>query len=155
MRIPQLFVVIAAMLAAVTVTSAQEKPNFSGRWVVVSPAADAGQEQTVTQTAATLTTGHASEGHGHRAVYKLDGTENRNVLTSHDEDIVTLSKASWSGTQLTITSDTTYPDGRKWHTVQTWSLESEGRLAVEFSETGMNAAPMTTRRIYTRRQPPA
>ena len=113
------------------VTSAQEKPNFSGRWVVASPAPDAGQEQTITQTAATLTTGHASEGHGHRIVYKLDGTENRNALVSHGEEIVTLSKAAWSGNQLKITTDTTYPDARKRRTAQTWSLDGEGRLIVE------------------------
>ena len=140
-----------AILLTIAVAAAQEKPNFAGRWVVMSPAADAGQEQTVTQTAATLTTGHASEGHGHRSVYKLDGTESRNVLVSHGEEIVTLSKASWSGNQLTITGDTTYPDGRKWHTKQIWSLDGEGRLIIDFTETGMNPTPTSTRRVHTRR----
>ena len=143
---------IGAIAVALTVAApaAQEKPNFSGRWVVASPAPDAGQEQTVTQTAATLTMGHASEGHGHRAVYKLDGTENRNVLVSHGEEIVTHSKAVWSDSKLTITSDTTYPDGRKWHTTQTWSLDG-GKLVVDFTESGMTPAPVTTRRVHTRR----
>ncbi len=147
----QALIGVAAILLAVAVTRAQEQPNFSGRWVVTSPAGEAAQEETITQTAATLTTGHASEGHGHRSVYKLDGTESRNVLVSHGEDILTLSKAVWSGNQLTITSDTTYPDGRKWHTTQTWSLDSEGRRVVDFTESGMTPTPTTSRRVYTRR----
>jgi hypothetical protein len=151
MTIHKVIFTVLSMCTAVAVTSAQEKPNFAGRWVVVSPAAEAGQEQTVTHTAATLATGHASEGHGHRAVYRLDGTENRNVVTSHGEDIVTLSKAAWSGNQLTITSDTTYPDGRTWHTTQAWSLDESGRLIIDFSESGLTPAPATSRRVFTRR----
>jgi hypothetical protein len=149
MRSRRALIVAVVLVLAVTVTSAQEKPNFAGRWVVTSPATDAGLEHTVTQTAATLTTGHPSSGHGHRAVYKLDGTESRNVLVSHEEEIVTLSKASWSGNHLTITADTTYPDGRKWQTRQVWSLDGEGRLVIEFTGTGM--AEVSTRRVHTRR----
>lgn len=151
MKSRQAIIAAFALCLAGTVASAQEKPNFSGRWVVASPAPDAGQEQTVTQTAATLTTGHASEGNGHRMVYKLDGTENRNALVSHGAEIVSLSKAAWSGNQLTITTGTTYPDGRKRHTAQTWSLDGEGRLVVDFTESWPPAAPVTTRRVYTRR----
>jgi hypothetical protein len=151
MKNRQPLIVTVALVLAMVVTSAQEKPNFSGRWVVTPPASDAGLEQTVTQTAATLTTSHASEGHGHRSVYKLDGTESRNSLVSHGQEIVTLSKASWSGNQLTITSDTTYPDGRKRQTKQVWSLDSEGRLVTDFTESGMTPTPTTTRRVHTRR----
>lgn len=147
----QAHICAVAILLAVAVTSAQEKPNFAGRWVVASPAPDAGQEETVTQTAATLTTAHASEGHGHRSVYRLDGTESRNALVSHGEEIVTLSKASWSGNQLTITSDTTYPDGRKRQTMAVWSLDAEGRRVVDFTESGMTPTPTTSKRVYTRR----
>ena len=147
----QFLMAAVGILLVLAVPSAQEKPNFGGRWVVESPAGDAGLEETVTQTAATLTTGHASSGHGHRSVYKLDGTESRNVLVSHNQEIVTLSKASWTGDTLTITGDTTYPDGRKWQTTQVWSLDSQGRLVIVFTETGMNPTTTTTRRVYTRR----
>jgi hypothetical protein len=150
MRI-RLLAIAAGTLLALALPSAQEKPNFAGRWVVTSPAGDAGQEQTVTQTAATLTTGHASEGHGHRAVYKLDGTESRNALVSHGQEIVTLSRASWTGDRLTITGDTTYPDGRKWQTKAVWSLDGEGRLVIDFTESGMTPTPTTTTRVHTRR----
>lgn len=89
-RIALLTVFVTA--AAVTMV-AQAKPNFSGTWVVVSPAEAAGQEEQVRHTDTTLSTGHESEGGGHSATYKLDGSESRNELTSHGEKIVTLSKA--------------------------------------------------------------
>ena len=146
--------VLAAGLGFVlglAVVSAQDKPNFSGRWIAVSPADSAGQEQVVRHDAKTLTAGHASEGHGHKASYTLDGTESRNVLVSHGENIVTLSKASWNGNKLTITSDTTYPDGRTWHTEQTWSLDASGRLVIDFTESGTTPSPVTRTTVYTRR----
>jgi hypothetical protein len=37
----------ATLLLAVVGTSAQQKPNFSGTWVVVSPAESAGEETTI------------------------------------------------------------------------------------------------------------
>ena len=139
------------LVLALTVMSAQDKPNFAGRWVLVSPAESAGQEQIVTQDAMTLTTGHASEGHGHQMVYKLDGTAHRNVLVSHGADVVTISKASWNGSMLTLIEDTTYPDGRKRHAERVWSLDAAGRLTVEFLESGPGASPTTMKLVYTRR----
>jgi hypothetical protein len=88
--------------------SAQEKPNFTGRWVLVTPAESAGQERS-------------------------------------------LSKASWNGNQLTIDSDTTYPDGRRRRTTAVWSLDDEGRLVIDFTESGpISASPKTTKLVYAR-----
>ena len=125
--------------------AAQEKPNFTGTWIVVAPAEGAGQEQEVRHTPTTLSKGHGSEGGGHSATYKLDGTESRNELTSHGQPIVTLSKALWDGDKVVITSATTYPDGRKLDTKEIWSLDSTGRLVIEMSMTmtGMPAQSMT------------
>ena len=139
-------VLLAAVIAfASAVGLAQSKPNFSGTWIVVTPAEGAGQEQEVRHTATTLSKGHASEGGGHNATYKLDGTDSRNEITSHGEPIVTISKALWDGDKVVITSATTYPDGRKTETKETWSLDSTGRLVIEMSMTmtGMPAQSMT------------
>jgi hypothetical protein len=116
---------------------AQEKPDFSGRWVVLAPADGAGSEQRVTydRKANTLTLAHDSEGDGHKLVYKLDGTENRNALTSHGSEIVILSKAQWTGDQITITSVATYPDGRRMESKQVWSLDAGGQLVIDGTET--------------------
>lgn len=135
---------LALALASVA-ASAQKKPDFTGTWVAVSPAEAAGQEQEVRHTPTTLSTGHASEGGGHHATYKLDGSESRNELTSHGEKIVTISKAVWDGDKVVITSATTYPDGRKLDSRETWSMDPTGRLIVESSETmtGQPARSMT------------
>ena len=141
----------AVVVFASAMLSAQQKPNFTGTWLIVTPTEAAGQEQVVRHTPTTLATGHASEGDGHNASYKLDGSESRNELTSHGEPIVTISKAAWDGTKVVITSATTYPDGRKMDSKQTWSLDAEGRLVIEHrqSMTGQPARLMTL--IHTKK----
>ena len=131
--------------SAAVAMAAQSKPDFTGTWIIVSPAEGAGQEQEVRHTATTLSKGHASSGDGHHATYKLDGTESRNEITSHGEPIVTLSKALWDGDKVVITNATTYPDGRKLESKETWSLDSTGRLVIEMSMTmpGMPTQSMT------------
>lgn len=145
-------VIAAILMAAVTTASAQSKPAFSGQWVYVSPEAAAGQEQKIAQTEATLTTGHASTGGGHHATYRLDGTESRNVMASHGQEIVSISKAAWDGDRLVITSSTTYPDGRKLESKQVWSLDAQQRLVIESTEGMANRQPRSTRAVLTRKQ---
>ena len=128
---------------------AQEKPSFSGRWIVVSPASDAGSEQLVTHDlkANTLTLQHDSEGHGHKLVHKLDGTEHRNALASHGSEIVILSRAHWTGDQITITSVVTYPDGKRMESRQTWSIDTSGQLVVDVTET-IDGKTSTARAVH-------
>ena len=129
---------------------AQPKPDFSGRWVLVSPAQGAGHEQVVKQTAATLSVGHEAKSGGHEAVYKLDGTESRNVLKSHGSEIVTMSKAEWEGERLVISSTTTYPAGRRLDQRQFWSMDSDKRLVIEVTEV-VDGISQTRKTIYERR----
>lgn len=129
--------VILIGLALPVLADAQQKPDFSGRWVVVEPAGEAGGEQQITHDpkANTLTIAHDSEGSGHKLVYKLDGTESRNALASHGSEIVILSRAMWTGNQIAIRSVATYPDGRRMESKQLWSVDAGGRLIVEGTET--------------------
>ena len=105
-------------IAFATGVEAQQKPDFTGTWVVVTPADSAGQEQFVRHTPTTLSTGHAAEGDGHNALYKLDGSESRNELGSRGQVIVTISKAVWEGATLVITSSTPYSNGGKMDSKQ-------------------------------------
>ena len=140
---------IAMGLAWSASVLAQEKPNFSGRWVSVPPSTG---EQLVTHDlkANTLTLQHDSEGHGHKLVHKLDGTEHRNSLTSHGSEIVILSKAQWTGNQLTITSVVTYPDGRRMDSKQIWSIDASGQLIIELTET-LDGRTITNRGVHRKR----
>ena len=144
-------VVAAGIVLWVAAASAQQRPNFSGRWVAVSPAEAAGQEQVIEHDATSLAVSHASTGAGHRAVYKLDGTESRNVLTTHGEDIVTMARAAWKDNQLTITSSTSYPDGRRLEKTQAWSLDGDGRLVIDMTDTMQGQPPARVKLVYTKR----
>jgi hypothetical protein len=48
---------------------------------------------------------------------------------------VILSKAQWTGDQITITSVATYPDGRRMESKQVWSLDAGGQLVIDGTET--------------------
>jgi hypothetical protein len=127
-----------------TALAAQQKPNFSGTW---APADGKGREQVVEHTATSLAIGDPESRGGRRFVYKLDGTETRNVTPSHAGDIVTVSKVSWDGNRIVLSSTTSYPDGRRRDDRQVWSLDAEGRLLVEHTRGG--TAP--TKSVYTKR----
>jgi hypothetical protein len=126
----------------ITASGQTEKPDFSGRWVMVTPAEGAGQEQVVKQDATTLTIGPTPE--GQLVVYKLDGSENRIGLAS---GVVMTSKASWTGNQLTITSTT--PSGLDQK--QVWSIDGEGKLVIDVQNTLAAQAPIKMTMTYKRR----
>ena len=123
------FVLLAARSAA-----AQAKPDFSGRWVQVTPSAVAeggGQEQVVRQDDASVTTSHASEGGGHGQVYKF-GSDSSGML---GHDVAVTSRAAWDGPKLVLTSTATYPDKSQRQTRQVWTLGSDGLLTIESTMT--------------------
>lgn len=144
-------IIPATLLMAVVGTLAQERPDFSGTWVVVSPAASSGEETTIKHDATTFTHGHASEGGGHSFTYKLDGTETRHTMPSHGAEIVILAKASWDGPRLVIVERVTYPDGRKAEGTTVWSLDAQGLLVREFVRTSEGKPQQTTKEISKRK----
>ena len=129
-----------------------QKPNFSGTWVTVSPAEFAGQEQVITHDlqANTLTLQHGAEGGHHQRTHTLDGAESRNALSSHGGQIVTLSRASWTGNQITIVNVSTYPDGTRRESKELWSLDAAGQLVLDLTEVA-DALPKTTRIVHKKK----
>ena len=128
------WLVTVLLLATPFSNQAQKRPDFSGTWVAISPG-DEGFEQTVIQTAKTLEVSGKSESRqGPRLVYNLDGSESRNQSDSLGRVIVTVSRASWKGEQLAITSSTTFPDGSKSEGLEMWSLDPKGLLVIEGTE---------------------
>jgi len=142
--------VASLMLAAI---GAQQKPDFSGRWVMVSPAQGAGAEQVVKHNDKTLTIEHLSSGGSHRQAYEIDGVEHRSTLASRGQEIVTLYTASWDGTRLVIASRTTYPNGMKTQSKEIWSLDAQGRLVIDYTESGPGGQPgPATKVTYVKKQ---
>ena len=148
----------ALLFATPFSNQAQKRPDFSGTWVAISPG-DEGVEQTVSQTTKTLEVRPGSQGEqkGRRVVYNLDGSESRNQQDLQGHLIVTFSRASWKGEQLSITSSTTFPDGSKSESVETWSLDAKGLLVIEGAErmTGADGKPDGTGKLHVvfRRKP--
>lgn len=139
-------------VAALSVgASAQQKPNFSGRWIAVSPAKAAGQEHIVKHDDKSLSTEHASEGGGHRLVYQLDGVERRIAISASASDITMLATAAWDGNRVVITTNTSYPNGMKTRSKETWSIDAQGRLVIDFTESARNVQGPTMQIIYVKK----
>lgn len=127
--------IVAMAVLLTTAASAQQKPNFSGRWVIVSPAEGAGREQIVTQDDKTLSVEQVSATGGRKMTYPLDGIERRQAIASRGADITIMSRAAWDGDRIVITTNTVYP-GMKTQAKDVWSLDAQGRLVIDSSETG-------------------
>jgi len=145
------FVVATAFILCTASAFAQKKPDFSGRWVAVSPADAAGEEQIVKQDSATLTISHGAEGPAHVFTYDLSGKETRLTMPSHGHEIVTHATAAWDGDRLVIAQKSTYPDGRELNQKLILSLDAHGQLVVEVTET-MTGRPTETRKVICKRK---
>jgi hypothetical protein len=148
MNLRSAFLSLVGIVILTTVASGQDRPNFTGHWVQVSPAEGAGTEQWIKHDAETLSASHASSGADHATIHKLDGAEHKNVLTSHGSDIVTTSKAAWEGTKLSITGTTRYPDGRTRTRKEVWSIDGENRLVIDLSLTSAGEKPLEMKLVF-------
>jgi hypothetical protein len=138
-----------AILFCALILNAQAKPNFSGKWVSIGPAdAPIGLQQTITQDATTLTVGHASEGGGHKVVYRLDGSENSFTTA----DVHSVARAWWNKDKLEIHRVDNYPDGRVRQNQQVWSLQPNGNLVIESTDGLVGETPTERRTIYKKGQ---
>jgi len=123
------FAVIAMTLAVSFAAGAQDKPDFSGKWVTVepqpAPANNAtaggggprggggrgfqpgfGPEFTVKQDAKTLTITRG--GQAPVLTYKLDGSESKNTMTRDGQQIEQISTAKWEGNTLVIVTQVNF-----------------------------------------------
>lgn len=137
------------LLGAATVCwslGAQDRPNFSGTWTVVSSRSviwsDAGTPVHVTvfgeaftaeQTQDTLTIAIDNE-KGFKWVYRLDGQVSPNVVPGEAGAQPTSSTALWSGSELVITTRVP-PDGdskpQPTTTTRRLKFNEDGTLRVE------------------------
>ena len=136
-------------------SSPKSRPNFSGRWTVVS-ADGAGQVEIVTQDAKTLTTEHASDvapdqGRGHKMTYQLDGIERRMAIPGRGADVTWLATASWDGDHIVITSKISYPNGMKTQSKEVWSIDAKGQRIVDFTESGPGGSGQTQKVVYVKK----
>jgi hypothetical protein len=162
--------IITAVLLTVS-TTAQTKPDFSGRWTsepeTKAPAQPRtgemgsgwGTNLTITQAANRLTVEYASFARGDmqpplRFVYALDGTETRNSVMMGRGIQVQTSKTVWESDKLVITTTHSFDNPAngqpmKVEVKQTLALTSPTTLVVETTRSGvLGGPPSTTRTIY-------
>jgi len=159
------------MLSAATVVVmaagllAQAKPNFAGKWTLdaASVAGGAaggggggggrgggrgglGMEMTITQDANTLTIEYMGGGQAPapvKLVYKLDGSESKNMMMGRGGQAEVVSKAMWAGNNLVVTTTTAAGEQKR-----TFSLEG-GNLIVDTSTPGRDGgAPTSAKVVY-------
>ena len=165
---------LAAALLLVSASAwAQPPADFSGKWQLVpdtNPAANSprsvppmgtgwGSDISIAQDATTLAIEFATYGRYDmqpptRLVYRLDGSESKNILNTGRGPQEQVSKATWDKTRLTLTTARTFSDNPAGKpatitTTQALSLESPGTLVVETTHgSAMGGKPLTSRSIY-------
>ena len=155
---PMRVVAIAAAAALVAVVGApgasarvEQRPNFSGHWVIVQPEKGAGREQVIRHDDKVLSKTPVGDRGGPPATYQIDGVEHRAVLPMRGEEIVTVTKAAWEGNTLVVTILESYPNGMKLNVKEVWSLDAQGRLVVEATESAQGQKPQVMKIVLQKK----
>lgn len=158
-----------ALLLVAADASAQDRPDFSGRWTLIADA-DApggggggmggggmgggmggrgggmfgglGQEATITQDAQRLTITRTTPMGEIQQSYNLDGSPSTNTLSFGQMSVDQVSRASWDGNRLVITTSMDM-GGNAVETRMVLSLNAQGNLEVEFTAPGRGGGPPT------------
>ena len=159
-------IVVALMLSTIS-PQTQPTPTFTGRWTVIPDktrlggnggcpggARGLGQDFTAAQTSKVLTIermqGPPANPTLTTSTYRLDGSESRNPMPAGEA----ISKASWDGQKLTISTTSVFDTGGgdvptvTMKTTQVLSLDTAGLLSVVTTVSCRNHAPETTTMIY-------
>jgi hypothetical protein len=157
---------VLALAMFVMAPAAQDRPNFSGRWVATSVEGDASARgfsvgtdrdggMTITQDANTLTVAWVSFSRAHQpvqAIANLDGSERRFVDRNSVEPQERTTRARWVGARLVITTKwagSTNPDSAFFQspieTEETLSLESASTLKLQVTRRQVDRVWTATR----------
>jgi hypothetical protein len=176
MRLVEIVMRVTATVVLAASLAAQDRPDFSGRWVLAPdpppPATQRGGRTpsgslgtgwggdiTVRQDATTLTIEYAQFTRYDmqpptKFVYLLNGSESRNTINMGRGPQEQLSTTAWDGNKLVITTTHRFkasPDGETMtsETRHVLSLESAASLVVETTRSAvMGGQPSTTRTVY-------
>jgi hypothetical protein len=130
----------------------QQRPNFSGRWVIVEPEKGAGREQVIKHDDKMLSKTPVGDRGGPPVTYQIDGVEHRTVMSMGGEQIVSVTKAAWEGNTLVVTIGENYPNGMKLNVKEVWSLDAQGRLVVEQTESAERQKPQVMKIVMQKKQ---
>jgi hypothetical protein len=152
-----MFVLLGTALAAqknpVAKNPDPPRPNFSGRWVTKAAAKNAATELVIAQDEQSLT--HQRPDGSHKAVYQLDGVERRMALpsggVSGSVTVTSMASARWDGSRIVIVTKLSYSNGMRTQDKDIWSIDAQGRLVIDTTETGPGGPSQSTRTVFTRK----
>ena len=148
-------VAVCALFATIAVREVsarvQQRPNFSGRWVIVLPEKGAGFEQIIKHDDKTLSKTPVGERGGPGATYQIDGIEHRAMAPARGQEIVTVTKAAWEGNSVVITIVESYSNGMKLNVKEVWSLDDKGRLVIESTESAEKQKPQVVKIVMQKK----
>jgi hypothetical protein len=151
-------IAIAAAAALTATVVAQTTPNFAGTWKLVPDATASagagragglGPEATIVQDATSLTITRFTQMGEFKSVYRLDGSESRNVLDFQGNSIDQLSTTKWDGGKLIVNTKMEF-SGNLVEVSMTMALDASGNLIVENTRPDFQGggAPVTTKATY-------
>lgn len=109
------------------------RPDFSGRWMAISPSERAGHELTIAQDTHTLTIRHDSDELPESFTYKLEGTTSR-AFTTEQGPADSVAKSRWNDRVWTLDERQWLVHGHEPRTIrQRLWLDEQGFLNVEMS----------------------
>ena len=147
---------IAASVLVVLCTalaSAQSKPNFAGKWTLVSPdASSAGMNpasMTVTQDEKTITLLTVGQMGEIKTVFNLNGTEAKSPIEIQGMSIDRVTKSAWDANKLVLTTVSDF-QGQSFETKQIWTLGADGTLTIDSTRPDFQGggAPVTAKLVY-------
>lgn len=148
----------AALVVTTALTAAAQSADFSGKWTLIpaaaaAPAQGAGPgrrpspEINITKDAKTLTLVRITPNGERKSVYNLDGSESKNTLTFGGNSMDQLSKITWSGNTLVVTT-TGEVNGNKFESTTTLSLDAGGNLVLESTFPSQDGGKNTSKATY-------
>ncbi len=149
----RVWLAFALVVMAVSVGSAQSKPNFSGTWIQIAPADQAGEEILVKHDATTLSQEHPSEGGSHSLKYIVDGKEHQAepIGMGSGHEVTTKYTATWQGATVVVEETSDYQSGLHRVARSVWSIDAKGQLVIDFSGNMPDGSQMKIQMIYKKK----
>ena len=134
----------ALALAAFAGVSAQEKPNFAGKW----KEAASFNSWTITVEGAKMTVTVTVAGNSESTVYMLDGTPSKKTIEGPNGPVENVLTSTWEGDVLVTTTKT----GSGATIVEKRWLEPDGTMRVQntFSFPGKPSPPPGPGQVFTK-----
>ena len=114
---------VAVAIALMASVSAQEKPNFAGKW----KAAGSFNSWTITVEGNTMTVTMTVAGNSESTVYLLDGTPSKKAFEGPNGPMENVSTSTWEGNVLVTTTKTGFGATM---TEKRW-IEPDGTMRVQ------------------------